>query len=217
MSNVSAVVKDGKIVDTTSKSSTTSTDSSSTLKEQKDQFMTLLVAQMKYQDPLEPTSNTEYISQYATFTEVEQMQNMAESMTLSRASDLVGKTVVVNTEDSNGNTVQIQGSVDYVTYSNGSAFVNIGGVSYDADNVASVIDTEYEDAINSASSFLTKLEALGDLDKITLSDKDTINELYSTYNAMNDKTKSYISSTASTTLQQYYDKIKSLQDEDKDT
>ena len=36
----------------------------------KDAFLQLLVAQMKYQDPLEPTSNTEYVSKYATFSEL---------------------------------------------------------------------------------------------------------------------------------------------------
>ena len=45
----------------------------------KDAFLQLLVAQMKYQDPLEPTSNTEYISQLATFSELEEMQNLRVS------------------------------------------------------------------------------------------------------------------------------------------
>ena len=34
-----------------------------------DMFLTLLVAEMQNQDPLEPTSNTEWVSQYATFTQ----------------------------------------------------------------------------------------------------------------------------------------------------
>ena len=36
----------------------------------KDAFLKLLVTQMKYQDPLEPTDNTEYVSQLATFSEL---------------------------------------------------------------------------------------------------------------------------------------------------
>ena len=42
-----------------------------------DTFLQLLVAEVQNQDPLEPTSNTEWVSQYATFSELEQMQNMA--------------------------------------------------------------------------------------------------------------------------------------------
>ena len=75
---VAAIVEDGKI--TNAKSTTSTKEKSSTLG--KDDFLQLLVAQMKFQDPLEPTSNTEYIAQYATFSEVEQIQNMSKSMDL---------------------------------------------------------------------------------------------------------------------------------------
>ena len=37
----------------------------------KDVFLQLLVAQMRYQDPNSPTSTTEFMSQTATFTQVE--------------------------------------------------------------------------------------------------------------------------------------------------
>ena len=43
-------------------------------------YIELLVAQMQYQDPLEPTDNTEYISQLATFSSLEEMQNISVNM-----------------------------------------------------------------------------------------------------------------------------------------
>ena len=87
--SVSAVVNDGVITNGSSKTSSSSSTSGTTnsIAAQKDQFMQLLVAQMKYQDPLEPTSNTEYIQQYATFSELEQMQNMGND----RNTDRTGK------------------------------------------------------------------------------------------------------------------------------
>ncbi|MCI5639975.1 MAG: flagellar hook capping protein, partial [Lachnospiraceae bacterium] len=68
-----APVKDGKInVSETSQQTERSTGSEMG----KEEFLQLLVAQMKYQDPLEPTDNTEYVSQLAQFSELEQMQNL---------------------------------------------------------------------------------------------------------------------------------------------
>ena len=66
-----APVKDGKIQDVSASGTSNSTEKekktgSSSLDKQA--FLQLLVAQMKYQDPLEPTSNTECISQLATFS-----------------------------------------------------------------------------------------------------------------------------------------------------
>ena len=88
VNSVGAVVKDGKIQNAANnkeeKEKTTQAKGYD-----KDSFLKILVAQMKYQDPMEPTSNTEYISQYATFTQVEQMNNMANAMSLSRASEMV--------------------------------------------------------------------------------------------------------------------------------
>lgn len=46
----------------------------------KDLFLTMLVAQLKNQDPLSPLDATEYVSQIATFTQVEQLTSMNEQM-----------------------------------------------------------------------------------------------------------------------------------------
>ena len=66
----------------------------------KDAFLKLLVAQMKYQNPMEPTDSSQFITQSAQFTMVEQMENMAkanENMLAGQlsatAASLVGKAV----------------------------------------------------------------------------------------------------------------------------
>lgn len=213
--SVSAVVNDGVITNGSSKTSTSSSTSGTTnsIAAQKDQFMQLLVAQMKYQDPLEPTSNTEYIQQYATFSELEQMQNMSQNISLSRASDLVGKTVIVNTKDSSGNTVQVEGKVDYVTYSSGEAYVNISGDSYSADDVYAVVDSTYKDQIDAAQAIVDEIDKLGSLQEITLSDADSINNINTVYSALTTATKAYIPSKYVTALEQYVARIAELKAE----
>ena len=44
---------------------------------QKDIFLKLLVAQMKYQDPANPASSSEFMAQTATFTQVEKLEEIA--------------------------------------------------------------------------------------------------------------------------------------------
>lgn len=207
---VGAVVKDGVIQETASQSSVQKTAENKSGMD-KDAFLQLLVAQMKYQDPLEPTSNTEYISQYATFSQVEQMQNMAASMELSRASSMVGKLVNVETTTSDGETKQIQGMVEYVTYENNKAYVSIDGTLYSADDVVAVVDEVYQDAYDLAETFAGAMAELPLFEELTLANKEAVSVLQQSYNSMTAYQQSFISKADVEKLQQYVARIAELE------
>ena len=62
----------------------------------KDTFMKLLVAQLKYQDPSNPADSTQFLAQTAQFTQVEKLGDIADLLKGQRllgASALVGHTV----------------------------------------------------------------------------------------------------------------------------
>jgi flagellar basal-body rod modification protein FlgD len=208
--SVVATVENGKIVESASQSSLSNTTSTSRDSMDKDAFLQLLVAQMKYQDPLEPTSNTEYISQYAQFSQVEQMQNMAQSMDLQRASSLVGQEVYIKTTDSTGNTNYVQGKVDYVVYENSKAYLAINESLYSIDDLDTVVDSEYLSAYDKATDFATAMNKLPNVKQVDLTSADKIDELESTYNGMTDYEKSFVASDYVTSLEKYVEKIKEL-------
>ena len=175
-----APVENGKIVETASQTSVKKSTKSSNNGMDKEAFLQLLVAQMKYQDPLEPTSNTEYISQYAQFSQVEQMQNMSSSMDLQRASSLVGKEVYIKTTTSSGDTKLVQGRVDYVSYENNKAYLYINEQKYSIDDLDSIVDANYLDAYNKA------------------------------YNKMSDYEKSFLAKDTVTSLNKYIERLKEI-------
>lgn len=202
-------VEDGKLVESTSQSSLSKTTSTSSDMD-KDAFLQLLVAQMKYQDPLEPTSNTEYISQYAQFTQVEQMQNMAKSMDLQRASTLVGEEVYIKTTNSSGETSYVRGKVDYVVYENGKAYLSIGEQLYSIDDLDTVADPEYLAAYDKAYDFNVAINKLPGVNAIGLSDGEAIDELEKIYNEMTDYEKSFLATDVVNQLNKYIEKLKEL-------
>jgi flagellar basal-body rod modification protein FlgD len=75
----------------------------------KNEFLQLLVAQMQYQDPLEPMSNSDFVAQLAQFSNVEQLQGVNEGinllgvqqmgMTNAQASSFIGKEVEVKSNE----------------------------------------------------------------------------------------------------------------------
>ncbi|MCM1496992.1 MAG: hypothetical protein NC124_00835 [Clostridium sp.] len=118
----------------------------------KDAFLKLLVTQMQYQDPLEPTSNTEYMAQLAQFSVVEELQNLSTSMTNSQSLNLTGQYVILNVPDSAGNVKQVSGLVDYVTLKDGTTYLHINEEYYPSEYLDSVVSIDYlEHLINNTS------------------------------------------------------------------
>lgn len=207
-----ATVENGKVVESASQSSLKNTSKTSNNGMDKDAFLQLLVAQMKYQDPLEPTSNTEYIAQYAQFSQVEQLQNMASSTDLARASSLVGKEVYIKTTTSSGETKYVQGKVDYVVYENNKAYLSIEESLYSLDDLDTVVDKDYLDAYNKALDFNVKLNKLPAVAAVDLTDAEEIDELEKTYNEMSDYEKSFVASDTVKTLNKYIERLKAVRE-----
>ncbi len=205
-----AVVEDGKIVESTSQSSLKKASDASKNGMDKDAFLQLLVAQMKYQDPLEPTSNTEYISQYAQFSQVEQMQNMAATTELARASSMVGKEVYIKTVDTTGAVRTVTGKVDYVVFENNKAFLAIDEKLYALEDLETIVDKEYNDAFNKAYDFSISLNKLPGLYSIDLTNADAIDKLEEIYNGMTDYEKSFLAKETVETLQKYIERLKQI-------
>ena len=214
-----AGIENGKVVESASQSSLSKSKEAAGSSMDKDAFLQLLVAQMKYQDPMEPTSNTEYIAQYAQFSQVEQMQNMSSSMDLQRASQLVGQEVYIKTTTSSGETKYVQGKVDYVVYENNKAYLSINESLYSIDDLDSVVDKTYKSAYDKAMEFavsVNKLPAVEGIDKSAFAD---IEELESIYEGMNDYEKSFVAKDVVSSLNKYIEKMQELrkaEEEDED-
>ena len=208
---LSAIVEEGKLIDAASVEKKAKESSSSL---GKDDFLQLLVAQMKYQDPMEPTSNTEYIQQYATYSELEQMMNMSETMDLQRASGLVGQMVCVEFTTEAGIDKVVEGIVDYVYYESGTPFVSINGELYKAEDVTNVYDATYIEATELASAWIKEYESLPRLEDVTLGDYEKVAALYTTLEQFSDYTKGFISDEMEAELKTYVEKVVALKKDD---
>jgi len=113
----------------------------------KDQFLSILVAQLRNQDPMNPMSDTDFIAQMAQFTSVEQLSNMSDELALIRqnigsASSLIGKTVTWNQFDEAGKVIQKSGVVDSIISQDGYLYVEVGGERIGIDFVGQISETK---------------------------------------------------------------------------
>lgn len=103
----------------------TTAEKSSTL--DYDSFLKLLVAEMSHQDPLNPTDSTQYISQFASFSSVEQaiqtnkkLDSLMTVSALTQANSLIGRTAT----SADGS---VTGTVEAVRVVDGGVQAVLGG------------------------------------------------------------------------------------------
>lgn len=105
----------------------------------KDEFLNLLVKQMQYQDPLNPSNDTEFIAQMAQFSSLEQMQNLNDSFSTFQAYSMAGKYATANY-----GMETIEGYVESITKVKGTTYAVIDGTTVDIKDIYKVTDMAEE-------------------------------------------------------------------------
>lgn len=106
----------------------------------KNEFLNLLVTQLKYQDPLNPMQSTDFSAQLAQFSSLEQLTNMNSTLSGIQSSlaankqdnilDYIGKTVKTSDDKS--------GQVTGVTYQDGISYLMVGENKITPDQVVEI-------------------------------------------------------------------------------
>lgn len=196
-------VENGTVVDT-SASATSSSKEKTNNNLDKEDFLNLLVAQMKYQDPLQPQSNTEYVSQLATFTQVEATENMAHTAESLEAGGLIGKTVIMRPTNSvTGETSDVVGVVDYMMKEGSNIYLAINGSLYNLDDLYTVADSEYMDAVVIADDFESTIAQMPDADHVSLADEESFKQIRKQYDSLTDYQKEFIANNSKDSLDKF--------------
>jgi flagellar basal-body rod modification protein FlgD len=105
-------------------------------------FMTLLVTQLKNQDPLSPMDNAQMTSQMAQLSQLQQLESMNTSFAkvlaneqMGYASSLIGKQVAfINPQDG----TMLAGTVEQVVKSDGEVVLKVGDYAVGLDDISAV-------------------------------------------------------------------------------
>ena len=153
-----------------------STSSTSSLSSEisMENFLTLFVTQLQNQNPLDPTDNTEFMSQLAQFSTLEQEQQQTEYLSdmssigsaslqldqISLASTFIGKTIKYSDSSDSSSSETLSGVVEGVKLEeDGTVSFIIDGESVSISNFIEVDNTTTTTGSSSAASsnILSKL------------------------------------------------------------
>ncbi|MBC7545484.1 MAG: hypothetical protein H7338_22375 [Candidatus Sericytochromatia bacterium] len=109
----------------------------------KDDFLKLMLTELKYQDPMNTKNDKEFISQLAQFSSLEQTTKLADNMganalfsQLAQSSALVGKNVVMHDVESGKS---LMGPITEARMVDGKTKIGFNGKMYDVGDIVSII------------------------------------------------------------------------------
>lgn len=117
----------------------------------KDQFLKLLITQLRHQDPISPVEDKEFIAQLAQFSSLEQMQSLNSNMemmmlsqqkltSLGQATQMIGKEVELFTREGES----IFGTVTGVQFKDGWPLIKVDGKLYDFGDIITIGEGQNE-------------------------------------------------------------------------
>ena len=156
MSTVSTEITNLQNQTAMAQSNTTERKTSST--NDSNMFLNLMLQQLKNQDPTQPTDNTEWLSQLAQYSSLEQMTQMNTGLTncmnyisamyndmamnaeITQTLSMIGKEVTISIPDENDSskTTEISGTVTEANFKDGTGKVKVNGEYYSISNITSI-------------------------------------------------------------------------------
>lgn len=125
-------------------------------------FLTLMLEQLQNQDPTEPTDNTEWLSQLAQYSSLEQMTEMNQGLgncmqylsalyndmsynsEITQTLSMIGKEVTLEIPDENDSTktTEVKGIVTEASFKDGTGKVKVNGEYYSIAYITSIREAD---------------------------------------------------------------------------
>lgn len=103
-----------------------------------DNFLQLMIAQLKNQDPMNPMDDTQYVTQLAQFATMQQMQELAYYSRSNFIMSLVGKEVTVARPKVGGDIEKFTGPVEKISLVNNEYLIYVGGKTFGLNQIMEV-------------------------------------------------------------------------------
>lgn len=212
MANLVQEVQNGKFVENTSAKQKADAAAANKNNFDKDMFLQLLVAEMKYQDPMEPTNNSEYVSELASFSQIEATQNVQDKMDDMSANSLVGKYVIIDTTDGKGNQNYVSGKVDYVEKKDDGYYLAVNDGLYKYEEVDTVANEEYYEAMMVTKSFQDLMSKMPSVQGLTLQDEEKVTTARTLFDSLSSYQQQFVNKEDYEKLQNLEKRLSSLKE-----
>jgi len=137
----------------------------------KDAFLQLLVTELRYQDPLDPLKDRDFIAQMAQFSTLEQMQNLYQVGQLQQATTMIGHPVLAQDVQDGGVVELVYGRVTGVRNYAGRTYLMLDSKrEVQADQILSVMDDQgleqYLESVCGRKAYVRVFNEYGELVEI---------------------------------------------------